>query len=163
MSHTLQSKAELGKGRWCGVNWKQEATEKLRKYDAMRMAVQNIPQEIRRLQIAAGALKSMQADGAPGGGNLRGKEDQIINNLAHRQELAWNLEQAKCWLEVTDRAMHCLLPEEKQILHRLYVQPDKSAMEQLCRELGVEQSSVYRRRDRALERFAVALYGTAAS
>ena len=35
------------------MNWKNEAMEKLRQYDAMCLAADNIPQEIRRLEAAA--------------------------------------------------------------------------------------------------------------
>ena len=30
------------------MNWKEEATEKLRKYDAMHLAVKNLPEEMKR-------------------------------------------------------------------------------------------------------------------
>ena len=141
------------------MNWKSEAMEKLRRYDAMRAASCNIPKEIRRLQIAACATKGASADAAPvkGGGNRR--EELLMDNLVHRQELQWTLDQTKCWLDVTERALKSLTREEKLILHRLYICPEKGAVDRLCEELGLEQSSIYRRRDRALQRFAVALYG----
>ena len=33
------------------------------------------------------------------------------------------------------------------------------AMDRLCTELGMEQSSIYRKRDEALRHFTVAMYG----
>lgn len=141
------------------MNWKSEAMEKLRRYDAMQQASCNIPQEIRRLQIAARAVKSANPEETSilGAGGQR--ENQLLDNLVHRQELQWTLDQTKCWLDVTDRALKTLSKEEKLILQRLYIYPEKGAMERLCQELELEQSSVYRRRDRALQRFAIALYG----
>lgn len=67
----------------------------------------------------------------------------------------------KHWLFVADRGLAALLPDEKLILQRLYLHPEKGALERLCSELGVEQSTVYRKRDQALQRFTVALYGFA--
>lgn len=141
------------------MNWKAEAMEKLRRYDAMRQAILNIPEEIERLKLDAQSIRSARTDATPvqGGGNRR--EEALLNNFVHRQELALSLEQAKIWLKTTDRAMTTLTPEEKLILHRLYIYPERGALDRLCGELGVEQSSIYRRRDRALYRFTVALYG----
>ena len=145
------------------MNWKSEAMEKLRRYDAMRQAVLNLPVEIKRLQIAAQSLRGVNSDTTPvkGGGNRR--EEALLNNLVHRQELCWSLEQAKNWLKMTDRALTALSAEEKLILHRLYIYPERGSLDRLCNELGVEHSSIYRKRDRALERFTIALYGTLSS
>lgn len=141
------------------MNWKAEAKEKLRRYDAMRLATINIPQELERLRIDARSIRSARTDKTPvsGGGNRR--EEAMINNLIQRQELEWTLQQAKMWLQSTDRALSALTAEEKQILHRLYIYPEKGGLERLCKELDVESSSIYRRRDRALKHFTLAFYG----
>lgn len=140
------------------MNWKAEAMEKLRRYESMRRAAQNIPREVERLESVACGLRSAGTDKTPVKGGMS-REEALLNNIAHRQELLWSLEQAQCWLDVTERAMSTLSPEEKLILHRLYIYPEKGAMDRLCVELAVEQSSIYRRRDRALRRFCTALYG----
>ncbi len=141
------------------MDWKVEAEEKLRRYNAMCAAVASIPQEIRRLQIASYSLGSPGAEPSGGSKKIRGREERMLNNMAHRQELKWRLEQAKQWLEVTERAMRCLNADERQILEQLYIRQDKGGLDYLCRELGLEKSSVYRRREQALNRFATALYG----
>lgn len=141
------------------MNWKAEATEKLRRYGAMRLAAINLPQEIRRLQLDARSIRSARTDSMPvsGGGNQR--EEALLNNLIQRQELDNTLKQANLWLKNTDRAMGILSPEEKQILHKLLIYPQKHGVEQLCQELGMEQSTIYRKRDEALRRFTLAYYG----
>lgn len=141
------------------MNWKAEAKEKLRRYDAMRLATINIPEEMERLEIDARAIRSARTDGTPvkGGGSRR--EDAMLSNIVHRQELAWTLQQAQSWLKITDRALTALNNEEKLILHRLYIYPEKGGLERLCKELGMETSSVYRRRDKALKHFTLAFYG----
>lgn len=141
------------------MNWKSEAMEKLRRYDAMRAASCNLPKEIQRLRIAARATKGASTDVTPVKGSGNRREEMLMDNLVHQQELQWTLDQTKCWLDVTERALRSLTKEEKLILQRLYICPEKGAVERLCEELGLEQSSIYRRRDRALQRFAIALYG----
>ena len=141
------------------MNWKNEAMDKLRQYDAMRLAVTNIPQEIKRLEAASVALRGARTDGtAVLSGNSR-REEAILDNMMSRQELQWRLEQAESWLSCMDRALGALTGEEKLVLQRFYICPEKGSVDRLCSELGLESSSVYRKRDKALRRFTVALYG----
>lgn len=143
------------------MNWKNEAMDRLRQYDAMRLAVTNIPQEIKRLEAASVALHGARTDGTPvqSGGSRR--EEAILDNMMSRQELLWRLEQAESWLSCMDRALSALTGEEKLVLQRFYICPEKGSVDRLCSELGLESSSVYRKRDKALRRFTVALYGSA--
>lgn len=141
------------------MNWKNEAMEKLRNYDAMACCVVNIPRELERLKIAAASIRGARTDGDPvrGGGNRR--EEMLMDNMVRRQELQWKLEQARRWVTCTDQALGTLTPDEKLVLSRMYIYPEKGSLERLCGELGIEQSSVYRKRDKALYRFTLALYG----
>ena len=141
------------------MNWKEEATQKLRQYDAMRLAVQNLPEELKRLEQAACAIRSSRTDGTPVKGGTNRREDTLLSNLVCREELSNALDQAKIWVSTTDRALCALTPEEKLVLHRLYIYPERNALDRLCRELDLEQSSIYRKRDQALRRFTTALYG----
>lgn len=141
------------------MKWKNEAMEKLRRYDAMRQALRNIPEEIDRLKADACALRGATTDSTPvkGGGNRR--EEALINNLVERQELEWTLQQVQRWLCTADRGLAALTPDERLVLQRMYLYPERGALDRLCNELGVEQSSIYRKRDQALHRFTVAMYG----
>ena len=143
------------------MNWKAEAMEKLNRYHAMRQALQNIPEEIKRLEADAHSLRCARPDQVSVQGGTGKREDMLLNSLVYRQELQDQLRRAKSWVKVTDRALAALTPEEKLILHRMYILPERGCIERLTTELGVEQSSIYRKRDRALYRFTVALYGIA--
>lgn len=141
------------------MNWKAEATDKLHRYGAMRLASVNLPAEIKRLTMEAQSIRSAKMDGdvVIGGGSKR--EDALINNLLHRKELEETLKQVKLWLTTADRAMSVLSREEKMILHHLLIYPHSHALEQLCKDLDIEQSTLYRKRDQALRRFTLAYYG----
>lgn len=141
------------------MNWKEEATQKLRQYDAMHLAIQNLPEELKRLEQAACAIRSARTDGTPVKGGTNRREDMLLSNLVCREELTNALDQAKIWVATTDRALGVLTPEEKLVLHRLYICPERNAVDRLCQELDLEQSSIYRKRDQALHRFTTALYG----
>lgn len=141
------------------MNWKEEATQKLRQYNAMKLALQNLPEELKRLEQAASSIRSARIDGTPVKGGSNRREDMLLSNMVHREELANTLSQAKLWVSATDRALGALTPEEKLILYRMYMYPERNALDRLCQELDLEQSSIYRRRDQALNRFVTAYYG----
>lgn len=143
------------------MQWKNEAMDKLRRYDAMRQALRNLPEEIARLKADASALRGANFDITPVNGGGSRREDALINNLVERQELEQNLKQVRHWLAVTDRGLLALPQDERLVLQRLYLYPEQGAVDRLCMELGVEQSTVYRKRDQALRRFTLALYGFA--
>ena len=141
------------------MNWKEEATKKLSRYPYMRQASENIPREIKRLERQATAIRSAGTN-APIICGKNGREDMLLDNLVERQELQWALQNAKDWMGVTDRALSTLRQDEREILSRMLIFPEEGALASLCTDLGVESSSIYRRRDAALRKFTLALYGS---
>lgn len=143
------------------MNWKNEAIERLTRYSAMSQAVENIPKEITRLERSIQELRGHRPDQLPGAKTPGPQDDALIGSIIKRQELSDSYENAKIWVDTTDQAMSVLNQEEKTILTKMYVTPEKGVVNQLCLTFGVEQSSIYRKRDQALYRFTMALYGTA--
>lgn len=143
------------------MNWKNEAIERLTRYSAMAQAVENIPKEITRLERSIQELRGCDPAKAPSAKNPGPGDDVLIGNIIKRQELSDSYENARIWVDTTQQALSVLNAEEKTILTKMYVTPERGVVNQLCLALGVEQSSVYRKRDQALYRFTMALYGTA--
>lgn len=141
------------------MNWKREAIDKLKNYEAHREALENIPKEIKRLESAYAGIRSATTDGTPvsGGGSTR--EDSILSNIVHRDELKRRLKEARLWVSMVDKALAVLSDEERLVLDRFYIHRAKGAVEALCESLGLEKSAVYDRRDKALRHFTLALYG----
>ncbi len=141
------------------MDWKQEAADKLMQYEARRQSLENIPAEIRRLELDYTSLRSSTADAVPTHGNGSRREDAMLTNIVRREELARQLESARAWVALTDGGLSALDEEDQLVLDRFFVHRRKGACEQLCEELDREKAQVYRRRDRALRRFTLALYG----
>lgn len=141
------------------MNWKPEAVEKLRQYEAKKNSLLSIPDEIARLESATTSIRSATSDGTPvaGGGSCR--EDMLLNNIVLREELERSLEQAKKWVALVNAGLEILSAEERLILDRCYIHPERGAVDRLAGELGVDVKTVYRRRDAALRHFTISLYG----
>lgn len=144
------------------MRWKEEAQRRLQDYPTVCLAVDNIKEEIRRLEAAGTAISSVRTDLVTVRQSGKRKEDQLLDNILCRQELTQALEDTKKWIAVTNKALDALDPEEKVLLQRMYIKPVAGGVSQLCMLMNMEKSNIYRKRDRALRKFATVLCGTAA-
>ena len=83
----------------------------------------------------------------------------MMDNIMARQQLKWSLEQAVNWTQQVSGALSGLTPEERLILQQMYILPQTGALNRLTEALNLERTSIYRRRDRALRKFTLNLYG----
>jgi len=141
------------------MNWKEEAIERLESYRAMRRSLKTIPTEMRRLECQAKLLGSVQLDVMPRGVRARNREDRILSNAIRYRELELSLEQARLWVEAMDESLAVLEEDHRLILELLYIEKKADALQILARRLGLEKTSIYRHRDRALRHFVLSLYG----
>lgn len=142
------------------MDWKAEAIEKLMGYEANYQALDSIPMELERLAAAYTGIRSATLDGTPtakGSGNRR--EDAMLSNIVHRDELKRRLKEAQLWVEIVDGGLSVLDDEARLVLLRMYIHREKKAVDRICEELFIERHAVYERRDKALRRFTLALYG----
>ena len=125
------------------MNWKFEAIDKLKGYEAHKLALENIPREIRRLEISAESIRSAITDGTPvvGGGSTR--EDVMLSNIVHREELERTLKQTRAWVKLVEDSLAVLDDEERLTLERFYIHRTKGGVDRLCSELGLELSLIH--------------------
>lgn len=141
------------------MEWKYEAINKLKGYEAHKRSLENIPEELARLGSAFVSVRGATTDSTPVSGGGSTQEDVMLSNIVHRQELKRTLKQAKLWVSTVDRAMSVLDNEERKVLEMMYIYRAKGNVDRLCDALGIEKAQVYRRRDKALRHFTIALYG----
>ena len=141
------------------MNWKKEAIEKLKEYNARKQSITSIPMEIAQLESAVRGIRSAPADGVAISGGGSGREDMLLSNICKREELKRSLAAAKVWVSQVEDAMAVLNQEERLILDRFYINPARGNVDRLCGERNVEKPTVYRRKDDALRRFTICLYG----
>ena len=139
------------------MNWKEEAIQRLTDYETMCTSVTGMRKEIKRLELEAQSLSSSGLVRI--GAGIDNREDRKINNLVRRGELSEALQQAALWVDVTDHALGCLNSQERQLLSSMYIRGDWGNASQLAQQLGIERSTVYRKRDDALRKFTLAMYG----
>lgn len=140
--------------------WKYKAIDKLKDYAAQKAALDNIPEEIKRLESEACSIKSATADGSPVKGGGSGREDRILSNIVKREEHKAMLLRAKLAVGMVERGLGVLTTEERHLLDVMYIINEKGRTDRLMDELGLaEESSLYKRVNKALQHFTIAMYG----
>lgn len=141
------------------MDWKSEAIDKLKQYEAKRESLEIIPKQIAEVDSTMASIRSARIDGTPvkGGGN--GREDMMLNCVVRKDELRRCLERAGLWVEIVSRGLELLDPDDRLVLDRFYINPEKRAADRLAGDLGIDVKTVYGRKDKALRKFTIALYG----
>jgi hypothetical protein len=143
------------------MDWKREAADKLRQYEAKCKACEKAGEKLRTLEAGIDRIRSTKADRTPIRGDISTYEDSLLNNIALRDELKFTIRLARMWLRQVDAALGVLDEQERLVLERFYIHSVKGNVERLCGELNREKSTVYDLRDKALRHFTIAMYGNA--
>ena len=146
------------------MDWKIEATDKLKHYEAKRQALQAIPLEIAQIESTMTSIRSARTDSAAiknSGGNSR--ENMMLSCIVRKEELQRSFDRARLWVEAVTAALDVLSDDERKILERMYIHREKKAADRLAEELFIDIATVYRWKDDALRKFTIALYGCSES
>ena len=141
------------------MDWKKEAIEDLRNYEALKLSLHNIPEAMEALTEQYLSVKSGMSDAIPVNGGTSTAEDKMINNIAKRERLKHNHAAAAKLLDCIDKALQTLTDNERLVLEKFYINRPKRHIEHLCEVLGYEKTRVYEIADKALMRFTKAMYG----
>lgn len=140
--------------------WKYKAIDKLKDYSAQKASLHSLPEEIERLESEAYSIKSATGDGTPVKGGGSGREDRLLSNIVKREEHKAMLHRATLAVGMVERGLGVLSEEEKHLLNVMYITGERGRVERLLNELGLaEESSLYKRVNKALQRFTIAMYG----
>jgi DNA-directed RNA polymerase specialized sigma24 family protein len=137
--------------------WKFKAIDKLRDYPLKAAAIQSLQEELQRLELEATNIRSATADATPVQGGGSSREDKLLSNIIHRDEIKRMIAGAKLACNVVNTSLAALDAAERDLLTDMYIL--SGGTPRIAEMLGLDERSVYRRADRALRRFVIALYG----
>lgn len=145
------------------MNWKSVAIDKLKDYGAKQIGVQNMSEEIQELKVRRRGIRSASSDSIAVHGGGSGMEDALLNSIVLQKELEINLQGSQKWIKRVEKGLSVLDEEERKILERFYIKPERGAAERLSMDLGIDVKTVYHRKDRALRKFTIAMCGCSES
>ena len=142
------------------VNWQKIAIDDLRKYEHMKQGLLSIREKQAALDLQSGVIRSSFSDREPvSGSGGSGAEDRLISNIVERQRLDGNYQAVEKLVVRMDKALSMLDDQERLVLERFYINRSPGYIDRLCEELGYERAQIYRKKDAALYKFTVTLYG----
>ena len=139
--------------------WRKQAESDLKIYEASKQALINIPDQIKELEEKLTSIRSQSADSVSVKGGGGSRDDAYLNNIVARDRLKANLEDSRRFVSRVSNALSILTEDEKELLRRFYMIPEKGAAYNIAAEKHVDHKTVYRWKDDALDRFTIAMYG----
>lgn len=136
---------------------RQHAREALRAHAANLAAVASLPDEIRRVDLALTSPRVSNPEKLPGGSV---EDDRTERLIQRRDELKLRLEMVELSVRSVERALDALRPDERHILEVMDIDRQRGAAASLAEELCyADVSTVHRLEARALDHFALAMFG----
>lgn len=141
------------------MNWEAVAIEDLKKYKAMKEGLLNTAEKIKALREKSIAIKNSSTSAVPvkGGGNR--VEGRLLDNIVERERLKYTYRANEHLVKIIERGLSGLSSDERFILDTFYINRCGNHIERCIDKLHVEQSQVYRMKDKALYKFTVSMYG----
>lgn len=140
------------------MDWKAEAIESLRNYEAKKQALITIPLQIAEIESSIARLHSRIGIASNEGGGIA-DDEKLIGCIVKKEELRMCLERTQLFVDAVDSALSILSPNDRHILTVMYINRETGYKEHLMLELGIEERGLYKRVRRILQRFIYAMYG----
>ena len=142
------------------MNWKTEAVYKLREYNSKKKALTNLEEKIKMKETEITAIRTSQLSQAPSHGtNENTAQDRLISSIAEKDELKLNLAIVRRQIAAIEHGLAELDEEQRTVLDMFFIDRQCGYIGLLCDMLNVEVATVYRKKDEALRKFTVIMYG----
>lgn len=127
----------------------------------MNFIIENTSEDIKQAYAAMTSLHPSGFDGMPHSSNPHAVEDHIISGLADIDILKERYRQAVEYMAWFQPAWEKLSSDEQYVLQTFYADEDAqtSAVYAIADHFHIERSSAYKRKNRALAKFAILLFG----
>lgn len=122
-----------------------------------RKALDNIPAQIKTLELKKDTLKATTYDKDVVDGGVNHAEDAMIVVLQKQDELAKNYKATQAFIKEQERLLGDLDDDERTVLENMYV--SRVPIEDIKDRLHIEQSQVYNIRNRAFKHLAQLRFG----
>ena len=142
------------------MNWKKEAENELRQYADLCLSITNILERIESVDTAMSAIRgSSSSVPVQGGGNRY--EDNLLNLIVEKDRLKALYCVNRKRQKIIQRGLDALSDTEKKVISRFYIQDMKysAAVDCLREEIGYEEASINRIRNKALYHYTLAEFG----
>ena len=149
---------------WKYLDKRSAAVDALKDYGSMKFIIGHTDDEIKRAYEKMEGVSSPQLDGMPRSHNPQASEDRIVKGIEEIDVLKERYRQALEYMAWFLPAWEELTEDERYVLQTFYGEDNQygaSAIYDICDHFGVERSSAYNRKNRALSHLVTLLFGKA--
>lgn len=146
---------------WKYLDKRSAVVDALKDYSSMRFIIDHTDDEIKAAYEKMSGVSSPQFDGMPHSHNLQAVEDRIIKGIEEIDVLKERYRQAVEYMAWFRPAWEELSEDERYVLETFYSDVDSqtNAVYDICDHFGIERSSAYNKKNRALGKLVTLLYG----
>ena len=149
---------------WKYLDKRSAAVDALKDYGSMKFIIGHTDDEIKSAYEKMGGVSSPQLDGMPRSHNPQASEDRIVKGIEEIDVLKERYRQALEYMAWFLPAWEELTEDERYVLEAFYGEDNQygaSAIYDICDRFGIERSSAYNRKNRALSHLVTLLFGKA--
>lgn len=135
----------------------------IRDYQSMKFIIQNTEKDIARVHAEMTNVSSINLERSSRSNNPGAHEERIVNSLERIDALKYRYEEALEYMAWFEPSWEMLREDERHVLGEFYWEDDDSKgisiLDRLCEEYNIERTSVYKKKNRSLDKLTVLLYG----
>ena len=144
---------------WKYLDKRAAAIKAIGDYDNMQFIIRNTKDEITVESDRMVGVGSPNMDGMPHAHNPQAGEERILDGIEKIDILKERYRQAVEYMDWFQPAWDGLTEDDKYVLECFY-QTESSDVNLICDHFGIERSSAYNKKNRALDKLVTRLYGT---
>ena len=144
---------------WKYLDKKSAAADAVTDYGSMKFIIEHTDDEIKAAYEKMGGISSPQFDGMPHAHNPHAAEDRMAEGMDEISVLRERYREAVEFMAWFKPAWEELTEDERYVLECFYMGADGPAVNAVCERFQIERNSAYRRKNRALSKLSVMLYG----
>ena len=147
---------------WKYLDKRSAAVDALKDYSSMKFIIDHTDEEIKSAYEKMGGISSPQFDGMPHSHNPQAGEERIVKGIEEIDVLKERYRQAVEYMAWFLPAWEELSGNERYVLETFYGESNEygsSAADEIAEYFQIERASAYRRKNRALEKLTVLLFG----
>ncbi len=143
------------------TDWCKQARTELEAYRYLKESLSLIPPRIKELSRISGAVRTAKLRDTVVQGGQSDAQERLLRCMEEMEALRENYSLAKSRVLRVERGLSLLSEAERLLLDSFYILRPRGYLSELCERFGYEERQIYRMKDQALQRFALALYGCA--
>ena len=147
---------------WKYLDKRSAAVDALKDYGSMKFIIGHTDEEVKSAYEKMGGVSSPQLDGMPRSHNPQASEDRIVKGIEEIDVLKERYRQALEYMAWFLPAWEELTEDERYVLQTFYGEDNQygaSAIYDICDHFGIERSSAYNKKNRALNHLVTLLFG----